>query len=196
MDLGRLQRASEELHAFLEKESTVRARPALRVSLLQNEDHTPLPLRLEEPLVWPETCYAWFGVGAVPGGTDAYCATSSEFRSEVWNAYLEREGHRDPVAHLQRDREIPHHWRFRRSAGQPAVINLAYGLLAASLASLTEGIVFSDDNAWDYGRFPARADDFLSWYFRPGQALDPQFRDWAVRCVASLPEELAAGGEP
>jgi len=32
---------------------------------------------------------------------------------------------------------------------------LAYGLIAASLAEITGGFVYSDDGAWDYSYFPA-----------------------------------------
>jgi len=38
--------------------------------------------------------------------------------------------------------------------------------LAATLAKLTKGVVYSDDGAWDYKKFPADPDDFMQWYFR------------------------------
>ncbi|QSI03979.1 hypothetical protein [Treponema pedis] len=41
----------------------------------------------------------------------------------------------------------------------------AYGFAAASLAKLTDGIIFSDTGAWDYSKFPCFADDFLKFYY-------------------------------
>jgi len=43
---------------------------------------------------------------------------------------------------------------------------LAYGLIAASLAEITGGFVYSDDGAWDYSYFPALPEDFFRWYFK------------------------------
>jgi hypothetical protein len=80
---------------------------------------------------------------------------------------------------------------FRRSWGLPAIIHLAYGLIAASVAELTEGIITSWDGAWDRERFPATADECLSWYFRPSSALTADNREWAQTCLRALAEELA-----
>ncbi|WFR56233.1 hypothetical protein QA584_21845 [Anaerocolumna sp. AGMB13025] len=43
---------------------------------------------------------------------------------------------------------------------------LCYGFLAATLARLTTGVVYSDDGAWDYNKFPAEPLDFMRLYFR------------------------------
>jgi|SRR5262245_39087394 len=85
-----------------------------------------------------------------------------------------------------------HHWSFRRSAGQPAIINVAYGMIAGSLAELTEGFIYSDDSAWDYERFPATAQEFFSWYFRPDKAIKAEYAEWAARCIKWIVEELKA----
>lgn len=66
-----------------------------------------------------------------------------------------------------------------------------YGLIAASVAELTEGFIYSGDNAWDYERFPAQANEFFSWYFYPNLAIDPNNQEWATRNIQFLSEELA-----
>lgn len=83
-------------------------------------------------------------------------------------------------------------WSFRRSIGQPGIIVLSYGLISASVAELTNGILWSDDGAWDYERFPAESKDFFDWYFRPDKALDADKADWAKRCIDGIREELTA----
>ena len=71
---------------------------------------------------------------------------------------------------------------------QPAIIHLAYGIIAASLAYLTKGFIYSDD-AWDYKRFPATASEFFSWYFRPELAIDTRHKEWATECIKLIPEQ-------
>jgi hypothetical protein len=85
---------------------------------------------------------------------------------------------------------IGHRWWFRRSMGQPAIINLSYGLIAASLAAITDGFLMSEDSAWKWQTFPALPEEFLSWYFRPENAIDANKREWSEQCLASLKEEL------
>jgi hypothetical protein len=106
-------------------------------------------------------------VGDVPGGSDAYFDDDHVQIQDRW-----ADGFDDP----RRKRLEPpirecigtgHRCRIRRSAGQPAVINLAYGLIASSLAAITDGFLTSDDSASDWQRLPALPDDFLAWYFRP-----------------------------
>jgi hypothetical protein len=76
--------------------------------------------------------------------------------------------------------------------GQPAVINLAYGLIAGSLAEITNGIVHSIDSAWDYEHLPALPADFLSSYFRPEKTANasPEYRAWAYRCLGLIAKDL------
>ena len=65
-------------------------------------------------------------------------------------------------------------------------------MLAAALAELTDGFVFSDDSAWDYERFPAKANEFYEWYFNPQRAFDPDFSEWAKDCLAAISGEGGA----
>jgi hypothetical protein len=57
-------------------------------------------------------------------------------------------------------------------------------------AGITDGVLTSDDSAWDWQRLPALADEFLAWYFRPENAIGEDFRQWSQRCLGCLAEEL------
>jgi hypothetical protein len=74
------------------------------------------------------------------------------------------------------------------------MINLGYGYLAGALAELTDGFIYSMDGAWDYDRFPCRADEFYAVYFRPDKALEPNKKEWAERCIEFMREEIAELG--
>ncbi len=187
-----IDRSTAELHRFLGSVG-IRARPPVRLRIQRREDNSQVPFSLDAPAHWGEDAYAWFMVGDVPGGSDAYFDHDRVRIQECWD-----DGFEDP----QRKRLEPlireciatgHRWWFRRSAGQPAVINVAYGLIAASLAAITNGFLDSDDSAWDWQRLPALPDEFLTWYFRPEKAIGENFREWSQRCLDHLAEELEGG---
>jgi hypothetical protein len=184
-----IDRSTEELHGFLES-VRIRARPLIHLRIQRCEDHSHVPFSLDGPARWGKDTYAWFMVGEAPGGTDAYFDDDRAKIQELWEGAFD-----DPrckrLEPLIRDCiSTGHRWWFRRSAGQPAIINVAYGLMAASLAAVTEGFVTSDDSAWDRERLPALPDEFLTWYFRPEKAIGENFREWSQRCVGFLAEEL------
>ena len=185
-----LDRSTTELHRFLASVD-VDARPSIHVRVQYQDDDQPVPLDPQSPLTWPDDTYAWFHVANVPGGTDAYFWSVDDLTLDCWRELTEpRFKAREELIHKCLD--VGHYWNFRRSAGQPAIINIAYGLIAACLAELTCGFVFSGDSAWDWERMPALPDEFFGWYFVPDLALDNNFREWSIRCIASLREELAA----
>jgi hypothetical protein len=88
----------------------------------------------------------------------------------------------------------PHHWLLRRSAGQPILVVLAWGMLGVALAELTDGVIDSGEaGPWDWAHLPATASEFLSWYLRP-EAFDP--RDLSTfAMVSKWAEELRQAAE-
>lgn len=111
--------------------------------------HEHAPRCLDAKGTWPDETYAWFQVGDIAGGTDAYYWPVDEVNLDYWHELAEgRRKARDEL--IRRCLNVGHDWSFRRSAGQRAIISIAYGLIAASLAALTYGFVFSDDSAWDW----------------------------------------------
>lgn len=185
-----LDRSTAELHRFLASVG-IDARPLIRASV-QNKDRDELvPFDPHAPLMWSDKNYVWFYLADIPGGTDAYFRPVDDLTLECWSELTEpRLKACEELIH--KCLEVGHYWSFRRSINQPAIINVAYGLIAASLAELTRGFVFSDDSAWDYERFPALPEEFFRWYFVPQLALRDNFREWSARCIGLLRDELSA----
>jgi hypothetical protein len=185
--------AQVELWRFLERRD-LQSKPVIRAVVLQNETHEPRAFDPDGPAVWPQDSYAWFTVGHVVGGTDAYVRPLS---AEDRGYLAEQVGDARLQGQLSRSRRYlssHYYWSFRRSAGQPGIINLAYGIVAASFALLTEGLIFSDDSAWEAQRFPAEPGDFLRWYFDPDSATEENYREWSARCILGLKAELLESG--
>jgi hypothetical protein len=184
-----LDAATARLREFLRSYGILQPAP-LAVTLRRKEPDAPiLPLDPTAPAWWPDDCYAWFQVRGVAGGTDAYAWTFDNLNRECLG-YVAAE--HPEFAHMTAAAlRVGRYWSFRRSAGQPAIITIAYGMLAGSLAELTGGFVYSDDGAWDYKRLPARPDRFLSTYFRPELNRGWDEYEWAKKCISWLPEELS-----
>jgi hypothetical protein len=189
-----IDRSTAELHRFLDSVG-IRARPPIHMRLQRCGDHAQVPLSLDDPARWTRDTYAWFMVGETPGGTDAYYDDDAGKIQERWDGEFDDPRCKRLEPLIRECISTGHRWWFRRSAGQPAIINVAYGLMAASLAAITDGFVFSDDSAWDWQRMPALPDEFLNWYFRPETALDDLFRSWSEHCIGFLAEELEGRGK-
>ena len=155
------------------------------VKIMKEQTHEVVQLEKSSPAVWmTDDEYAWFTVNELPGGCDAYVYSFSDaLEIERWNdEFKDNERARGIETKMRKCFETGFYWVFRRSAGQPAIINLSFGLIAAAFAELTNGFVFSDDGAWDYALFPTNANLFLQRYFDPKYPV-PQYANWARKCI-------------
>jgi len=157
----------------------------------QCADDALAQLDYDDSMNWPDDSYAWFAVDNVVGGTDAYYDSVDELTREVWADYLKQDRLNSLSETVNQCLAVGHYWTFRRSAGQPGVINLVYGLLAGSLAELTDGIVFSDDSAWVWDLLPIAGDEFLKRYFATGGTSNAEAEEWTKRCLGWIPQELS-----
>ncbi|MCU6710174.1 hypothetical protein M6D81_15860 [Paenibacillus sp. J5C_2022] len=143
----------------------------------------------DKDMAWGEGD-AWFYVEpGSGGGTDAYYEIVDAITIEIREEYGE-DG--EDYLEVKRSLSVGHYWIFRRSAGQPAIINLVYGILASALAELTEGYIHSDDGAWN-GK-PVRSDEFDKHYFVSGAASTCSDAVWYEQCLQGISSQY--GGIP
>ncbi|HOM03258.1 MAG TPA: hypothetical protein PLH43_10575 [Acetivibrio sp.] len=182
--------SNERINSFLRDSGIIKS-AILDVEIHKNIDHSKVKFNMNDKLIWNDDYYVWFFIRGVDGGTDSYYHKITEFDKEIWKEEISINAKvRQFADSINKSIEIGHYWSFRRSAGQPGIINLAYGLIAASLAKITDGFIYSDDGAWDYDRFPALAEDFFRWYFKPEFAGKSEYKMWAQNCIESIYEEL------
>jgi len=181
--------ATDHLRAFLESyEITTSVR--LAVTLHRLEPERPMvAFQMSDPAWWGKDSFAWFHVPGVEGGTDAY-ARHMDSQGRGYIEDIKAKNMNEFADRTASALRIGRYWTFDRSGGQPGIINIAYGMLAGSLAQLTNGFVFSEDGAWDYERLPALPDFFLSTYFRPELNRDWINYNWTKKCISWLPDEL------
>ena len=133
-----LERSEPALAELIHARTGLLAAPQLNLSLREAGTNRVLPLDLDGPALWPDTSYAWFSVSGVPGGTDAYFDRSDTNDRSIWLEEIQSEHYASWAEHVHSALRVGHSWRFRRSAGQPAVISIAYAVIAAQLRLATD----------------------------------------------------------
>lgn len=163
------------------------------VNIHENEERYVNEVNLDSSFVWNENEYAWFKIDKSSGGTDAYCKKLSIQLSE-WDTYIEDTlGNILTTPQLKKQViESKYEWCFRRSAGQSPLVSMAYGHLAAAVANLTDGYIYTYDGAWHENIFPARAEHLLEVYFYPDKAKDVADYDWTKRCIEGIKSEFGS----
>jgi hypothetical protein len=185
-----IELADSHINTFL-RSIGINEKIDLMVNIHKNDEGYVNNQVLSERAQWAEDSYAWFYINGVPGGTDAHFWSFDESEREIWKEEIQTNSNAGKYAdEINRSLRVGNRWNFRRSAGQPGIIVLSYGLIAAAIAQLTDGLIYTDDGAWDYSLFPAKVDDFLNWYFRPEIATHTESKEWAEVCIDSIRKEL------
>lgn len=98
---------------------------------------------------------------------------------------------------LERCRDFGVVLEVARSAGQPILASLATGFVAAALAELSEGVIYSDDGAWDPSLFPCLPSTFLASFMNPRAAgLTERYRRLAQDRILEMPGDLTLFSRP
>lgn len=162
----------------------------MAVEIRDNDEKYVNPVGLDDAFFWKATEHAFFTLDKAKGGTDAYCTNISD-TLEYWDTYVEETcGKLVTPAQIAQIKKDNVKWYFARSSGQSAMVNIAYGHLAAAVARLTDGIMHSK-NGWDPHIFPTHADDFLAVYFRPEKTEHPASKKWSEKSMNNLRESVA-----
>lgn len=185
-----LKLANFNINYFL-SQIGVRKKISLSVDVQNITTHDQKRISFDDFIINEEDNYAWFYIEGIPGGTDCYYHRNITIDREAWEdelrTNLNAQRYHDII---NNSLNLGYRWIFRRSAGQPGIIALSYGILAASLANLVDGIIYSDDGAWDYELFPAKSDDFMRWYFNPELTENVECKKFAKDCMSLLQKEL------
>src|SRR5579862_1679449 len=138
-----------------------------------------------DKFTWKPSEFALFTINNIKGGPEAYCESIST-TLEYWANYLEDIcGKLVTPEQLKQIKTNNIKWYFTRASGRSALVNLAYGHLAAATAELTHGIIHSK-TGWDPAAFPATAPGFLETYFKPEKTMHAVSKKWAEKSLHDL----------
>jgi hypothetical protein len=173
------------------REYGVACAPRLSVELRDLQPDQRRACDADAPARWPGTRYVWFRVSGQAGGIDGYdFAVSEDERASFSEDMLQRAGDASRRALIDRCLSSGNCWSFRRSAGQPPLVVLAWGMVGVALAELTDGIVDSGEvGPWDYQRLPATAGEFRALFLRSDAQPPGQADAWTAACERRLRDE-------
>ena len=172
--------STENLNNFLKRHG-IMSKIFIRYKLMNKVTDNVIPISSDDAFFWDDEHYLWIYTDEVEDGTDAYVHEVDDLDLEELKETEFIQNQEKPVENFIKQN---YYWSFRRSAGQPGIINIMYGIIAGTLAKLTDGIVFSGDCAWEIEA--AFGDDFLLFYMEPDKTQDEESRKWAIECINSV----------
>lgn len=87
---------------------------------------------------------------------------------------------------IARNLKVGYSWCVKKLMSQPPVVCLYYGYIAIAIAVLTNGIIFSGDGAWEYGRLPIMGREFINEYLNIESLNDKILREKVITWIKSL----------
>ncbi len=111
-------------------------------------------------LILAEDRYNTFSLNQ-EGNVFVYWHKHDDITRDFWvEEQSNNERARNIKSQIEANLKVGYSWSVVRTAGQPPLVGLFYGYLALAIAKLTDGIIFSDDGAWEYSQMPAMAEEF------------------------------------
>lgn len=137
-------------------------------------------------LVWKENSYTVFNLNE-EGEVYVFYHELTDLDKDFWKEEIqENENAQSIKEKIDANSEIGYFWSVKRNMGQPAIVSLYYGYLAIAIAILTDGIIYSDDGAWDYSRLPIEGNVFKTEYLNIENISDAMIKDNVEKWLSEL----------
>ena len=139
-----------------------------------------------DSLITNETEYSSFSINGI-GESLIFYRKITDIDKEFWKEEIELNHKANELKEkIERNIKLGYMWNVKRTMNQPAIINIYYGFLAIAIAILTNGILYSDDGAWDYHSFPIGAEQFRMEYLNLYNLQDKNIKEYIKKCLYSL----------
>ncbi|MGN0160576.1 MAG: hypothetical protein ACI4AQ_04220 [Lachnospiraceae bacterium] len=137
-------------------------------------------------LVWKENSHTVFNLNE-EGEVYVFYHELTDLDKDFWKEEIqENENVHSMKEKIDANSEIGYFWSVKRNMGQPAIVSLYYGYLAIAIAILTDGIIYSDDGAWDYSRLPIEGNVFKTEYLNIESISDAMVKDNVEKWLSEL----------
>lgn len=137
-------------------------------------------------LVWKENSHTVFNLNE-EGEVYVFYHELTDLDKDFWKEEIqENENAQSIKEKIDANSEIGYFWSVKRNMGQPAIVSLYYGYLAIAIAILTDGIIYSDDGAWDYSRLPIEGNVFKTEYLNIESISDAMVKDNVEKWLSEL----------
>ena len=137
-------------------------------------------------LVWKENSHTVFNLNK-KGEVYVFYHELTDMDKNFWKEEIqENENAQSIKEKIDANSEIGYFWSVKRHMGQPSIVSLYYGYLAIAIALLTDGIIYSDDGAWDYSRLPIEGNVFKTEYLNIENISDAMVKDNVEKWLGEL----------
>ena len=137
-------------------------------------------------LVWKENSHTVFNLNK-KGEVYVFYHELTDMDKNFWKEEIqENENAQSIKEKIDANSEIGYFWSVKRNMGQPSIVSLYYGYLAIAIALLTDGIIYSDDGAWDYSRLPIEGNVFKTEYLNIENISDAMVKDNVEKWLGEL----------
>lgn len=137
-------------------------------------------------LAWKENSHTVFNLNE-EGEVYVFYHELTDLDKDFWKEEIqENENAQSIKEKIDANSEIGYFWSVKRNMGQPAIVSLYYGYLAIAIAILTDGIIYSDDGAWDYSRLPIEGNVFKTEYLNIENISDAMVKDNVEKWLGEL----------
>jgi len=89
----------------------------------------------------------------------------------------------DVESKVEKIKRLNWYWYIRCQWSNPSIMYLTCGMIAAAIAELSSGLIYTDD-AWDPRHFPATYTEFLDFYYRKSKGT------WFYKIAKESPNEI------
>ena len=139
-----------------------------------------------DSLITNEKEYSSFSINGI-GESLIFYRKITDIDKEFWKEEIELNHKANELKEkIETNIKLGYMWNVKRTMNQPAIISIYYGFLAIAIAILTNGILYSDDGAWDYHSFPIGAEQFRMEYLNLYNLQDKNIKEYIKKCLYSL----------
>ena len=139
-----------------------------------------------DSLITNEKEYSSFSINGI-GESLIFYRKITDIDKEFWKEEIELNHKANELKEkIETNIKLGYMWNVKRTMNQPAIISIYYGFLAIAIAILTNGILYSDDGAWDYHSFPIGVEQFRMEYLNLYNLQDKNIKEYIKKCLYSL----------
>ena len=171
---------------FLEKEKIVQDISIITRAVTNDKEVYTNPVCL----TLKENCYTVFNLNN-EGEVYVFYHELTDLDKDFWNEEIKGNKNAQSMKEkIDANLKIGYSWSVKRTMGQPAIVSLYYGYLAIAIAVLTDGIIYSDDGAWDYSMLPIDGESFKTQYLNIENISNASVKDNVERWLGGLKNSM------
>lgn len=89
----------------------------------------------------------------------------NDLEIECWNeVLLTNNTAKQHEREIHKFMNVGYSWEIKKTISQPPLVSLYFGFVSMVIANLSEGLVYSDDGAWEYSSMPMGFGEFEKTY--------------------------------